>query len=331
MLKYVMNWDDLRNKTVRTAYAGVLTAAFGTNVLADDIPTIAETKHYVPPPIREITANDPLIQKSCPQLQDVELITTHIKDIPTIEIKPEEVFFIDGLIGTSELSEQHSHDTAEEALVSNALIYTEKDMSSLSKLIQMDTPETERLILISSNGGSINEYNKITNIVRNRNNMVITSGGENVASAAVNLLISGDIRQISANTDTTIHRATFYYKISDDNFVKTQMNDIKQQNQIPDGKKKVISDYLEKENRNFKENFYYSSTTEISEACIDSFLKDGVDFNPSPEDLLKLGLIDMVHDSEKETIITIKKDKALPPSDEQDIKIPVRIELPNLG
>lgn len=232
-------------------------------------------------PTRALTTQSPEIIQACPQLEEVELVTVAISDIPAIP--------------TNITNAHHS-----------GAITSEEDWNNvkpawvrLSTLFGQAQSTDAFHISINSTGG----FSQIAQIMAE--SMLFSEGtiyteGKNVASSAMlKILISGTKghRYVQHDSFMENHAAGYFYY--DEN------------NQPTDGPY-YASDYsanstiyknLDEFNAWSRGLFIMQSTTNILAECSITLNQDYVNINMFPEDMLKLGLTDYVVNYEAGTAV----------------------------
>ena len=244
----------------------------------------------------------PYIQNVCPQLQNIKLKTSNIKDVPHLDINEKAIFSLKGPLD--------NRDDLNRALYTNASIFT-GDITSPLKDIQNSAPDLPSIFYINSSGGKTSIFRELTQAFKSRNAPNFTYGTRVAASSGFHILTKGTWRFVNHDTLLATHPSKAFIHETED-FALTG-SDIPVLSTIFNFENLMLKLTLTYLNRQNIQSLEQLSKTNITYKCASSLFYNDADTFMPPNSALRLGFVDAVINKDDGTITYREKEiKPLP-------------------
>ena len=273
--------------------------------------------------IPSISVDDsPQIQNVCPQLQNVQLKTSNLEDVPHFEVDKKGVFYLEGQVrGT---------DGMKDVLYSNGALLTNGD-SALSDDPIANIKKFSNLAVIfyiNTNGGNTYAFNQVNSALDNRKAITFTFATEQAESGGFGMLNNGDWRFVKHDTQLMVHPTKFY--IHENNNLALPNSGIPFLASVFNFKNPIMKPGLIYQNNKDIKLLEEHSATNITHKCASSLLNDYYDTHMTPESALRLGFVDAVI-NEYDGTITYREKEVKPLPEGLPFKPPFVVIMPPLG
>ncbi len=262
-------------------------AVVGAGLALTTTLSVAQADIPEEPNIETITTDHPAIQAACPQLSTVGLVEEDLGPLIFFDLKEE---------NTLDLYGEVTH-------ISDDFNGNAEDISRFNMRLNAGSVVNNFAVIIDSPGGSVDTGNNLINAMATSSSWVTTYGKDYIASISADILVGGDTRFITTQSDILVHTASADY--SED----PQKNEVK-----PGYESMFAEDYpvdseeYESLNGEYEATieFYEArSTTGVDETCLREIFKDRVDVTVHPDHMLQLGLVDHMIDWENNFIYSV--------------------------
>ena len=239
------------------------------------------------------TDNDLSVQKACPQLSYVKLVTANLADIPNYHFDPTALFSM-----KNDKSPILTYQDMNNSFNSNGALLEGKTQLTPAEKITTIAPDLPALMFTDNLGGSIPAFSPVILALENRKHPTVTYSENISASFGFLTLISGDWRFINSDTVLMTHPIKFHKDTGKALIAKSipKVLNIFNDNaaNLRDKADMLYQASVDAVKRGSKPQISYDCAFEITDNQANTIL--------SPEGALKLGFVDAIINKKDNTI-----------------------------